>query len=128
MLPRCKYKGFSLLEMLVAMVILGVSLGVLYQAVGGSTRSIAMDEKYSYGVELASSLLADNAVVSVSGLSVQGQTEGGFSWIVEASPLSLAGSSLSTGALQNIEVLVTWHDGGKERRVLLHSVVPGIDE
>lgn len=128
MLPRCKYKGFSLLEMLVAMVILGVSLGVLYQAVGGSTRSIAMDEKYSYGVELASSLLADNAVVSVSGLSVQGQTEGGFSWIVEASPLSLVGSSLSTGALQNIEVLVTWHDGGKERRVLLHSVVPGIDE
>lgn len=127
-LSRSKQNGFSLLEMLVAMVILGISLGVLYQAVAGSTRTVGMDEKYAYGVELAASLLADNAIVSITGLSAQGETEGGFSWLVEATPLNLAGSSLATGALQDIKVLVTWQDGGRERSVQLHSVVPGLDE
>ena len=51
-------KGFSLLEMVVAISILGLTLGALYQAVSGATRNVRTDEKYAYGVELARSLLA----------------------------------------------------------------------
>ena len=70
--------GFSLLEMVVAMAILAMSLGIMYQAVGGATRNVRADEKYAYAVELARSLLASNAQVPKSGLDVKGETQGDF--------------------------------------------------
>ena len=54
-------RGFSLLEMLVAMSILAMSLGALYQAVSGATRNVRSDERYAYAIELARSLIAVNA-------------------------------------------------------------------
>ena len=77
---RERTSGFSLLEMMVAIAILAVSLGTLYQAVSGATRNVRTDEKYAYGVELARSLLASNAMVPASGLNAQGETEGEFKW------------------------------------------------
>jgi len=118
-------RGFSLLEIVVAMAILSLSLSVLYQAVGGSTRNVRTDEKYAYGVELARSLLADNAVVPRSGANSRGETSGGFAWSVNSSPLSQNGRRLPPGSLHNLEVSVSWDDGSKRRVVLLHSVVLG---
>ena len=121
-------KGFSLLEMVVAIAILGLTLGALYQAVSGATRNVRTDEKYAYGVELARSLLAMNAIVPVSGKNSSGETEGGFSWQVVASPTAIADGSLRPGSLQDIEVVVGWEDGRKNRQVRLHSVVAGRGE
>ena len=64
--------GFSLLEMLVAVTILGLALGALYQAASGATRNVRTAERYAYAVELASSLLANNAIVPASGLDTSG--------------------------------------------------------
>ncbi len=119
-------RGFSLLEMLVAMAILGLSLGALYQATSGATRNVRMDEKYAYGVELARSLLADNAAVPAGGLGRTGETAGGFLWRVQASPTRFAIGDLPQGALQDIEVAVSWTDGSRARQVVLHSVVAGV--
>ncbi len=117
--------GFSLLEMVVAIAILAVSLGTLYQAVSGATRNVRTDEKYAYGVELARSLLASNAMVPVSGLNEQGETEGEFKWEVTAVPAPGVGNKLPPGVLQAIEVSVNWQDGSKRREVRLHSIVEG---
>ena len=68
--------GFSLLEMVVAISILALALGALYQAAGGATRNVRVDEKYAYGVELARSLLADNGSVPGLGVNATGETEG----------------------------------------------------
>ena len=46
-----------------AISILALALGALYQAAGGATRNVRVDEKYAYGVELARSLLANNGSV-----------------------------------------------------------------
>jgi general secretion pathway protein I len=125
-LPKsARVGGFSLLEMMVAISILALSLGALYQAVSGATRNVRTDEKYAYGVELARSLLAENARVPVSGAHSRGETAGGFSWSVAAAPISLAKLGLNDGALQEIEVEVSWRDGSKRRRVVLHSIVEG---
>ena len=70
--------GFSLLEMVVAISILAFALGTLYQAAGGATRNVRVDEKYAYGVELARSLLADNGSVPASGVNATGETDGWF--------------------------------------------------
>lgn len=118
-------RGFSLLEMLVAISILAVALVSLYQAASGATRNVRTAEKYAYGVELARSLLAENAVVPRTGVSLQGETSGGFRWRVNSRPVDLGRSGIAAGSLQDIEVAVSWLDGSKSREVLLSSVVEG---
>lgn len=122
--------GFSLLEMLVAVAVLGLTLGALYQAVGGATRNVRIDEKYSYAIVLAESLLANYAVVPSVGLKENGETEGGFQWSVVASgiPIAELPESLKDGALQNIGVRVFWVDGSNTREFTLNSVVIGFGE
>jgi general secretion pathway protein I len=115
--------GFSLLEMVVAIAILALSLGALYQAVSGATRNVRTGEKYAYGVELARSVLADNNLISTDGVSKRGETQGGFNWQVLSSPVNLPNTGLPRGALHQLEVTVSWQDGQKQRQVVLHSVV-----
>ena len=124
-LRRKASAGFSLLEMIVALSILALTLGALYQATAGATRNIRVDEKYAYGVELARSLLADNGRVPATGKSASGETSGGFSWYVKTNPLSFERRSRSNTLLHEIEVGVNWIDDGKRREVLLHSVAEG---
>lgn len=119
-------RGFSLLEMVVAVAIMGFSLGALYQAAGGAIRIVRTDEQRGYAVELARSLVALYAVVPSAGLNETGETEGGFFWSVVAEPLVLPeGVSLAEGALQRVSVVVSWDDGLKKREVSLDSVVAG---
>jgi general secretion pathway protein I len=123
-LRRCA--GFSLLEMVVAISILALALASLYQAASGATRNVRTDEKYAYAVELAQSVLANNAMVPLSGVSTQGETAGGFRWRVNTRPVNLQRTSLPLGSLHEIEVGVSWVDGGKKREIVLNSVVEGI--
>ena len=127
MMTTRRQSGFSLLEMMVAVAILGLALGALYQAASGATRNVRTDERYAYAVELSRSLLADNSVVPISGHSNSGETASGFRWEVFATPIERPrGSALSGGRLQRLEVSVAWFDGPRQREVRLHSVVPGV--
>ncbi|EAQ98321.2 prepilin-type N-terminal cleavage/methylation domain protein [Congregibacter litoralis KT71] len=122
-----RQQGFSLLEMVVAVAILGLALGALYQSVGGATRNVRADQRYAYAVELGRSLIADNSVVPLEGLQKTGETSGGFVWEVVASPLERArGSALGGGRLQLIDVRVSWPDGSRQRQITLSSVVAGV--
>jgi general secretion pathway protein I len=116
--------GFSLLEMVVAISILALALGALYQAAGGATRNVRVDEKYAYGVELARSLLADNGSVPASGVNATGEADGGFDWYVTTLPIATGRGSI-VPVLHEIEVGVSWSDGGKRREVVLNSIVEG---
>lgn len=126
--PARAARGFSLLEMLVTMAILGLALGALYQAASGATRNVRSDQRYAYAVELARSLLADNSTAPIQGVAKGGETAGGFRWSVRAVPLERpAGSALAGGRLQALEVSVNWPDGTRQREVRLYSVVAGMD-
>ena len=120
---RARQAGFSLLEMLVAISILGLALGVLYQGVSGAARNMRGDERYAYGVELARSLLADNAVISRAGVNSSGETSGGFRWQVRSAPLGAQPGRVTAESLHALEASVAWDDGSRRRRVVLHSVV-----
>ena len=122
---RGRAAGFSLLEMVVAMAILGLALGALYQAASGATRNVRSDERYAYGVELARTLLANHAVLPPGGVSSNGETAGGFNWQVATRPIDLGRSALAAASLHDIEVAVRWQDGLRRREVVLNSVVEG---
>lgn len=116
-------RGFSLIEMLVAMTIMSMSVAALYQATAGATRNVRVDEKYSYAYLLAESLLAEYAVVDIAGMSQQGETAGGFQWRVSTTPVEgELPKALKEGSLQTIQVTVNW---GEARQVQLDSVVAG---
>lgn len=118
-------RGFSLLEMVVAIAILALSLGAMYQAVSGATKNVRSGEKYAYGVELAKSLVAANFEIPMGGIQQSGRTAGEYSWQLRSAAVSLGNSSLPDGALHELEVLVSWQDGLKQREVVLRSVVGG---
>jgi general secretion pathway protein I len=112
--------------MVVAIAILGMALGALYQAAGGATRNVRADQRYAYAVELGRSLLADNSIVPLEGLRRRGETSGGFVWELETVPLERPrGSPLADGRLQRIDIRVAWPDGSRERQISLTSVVAG---
>jgi general secretion pathway protein I len=116
-------RGFSLLEMLVAIAVLGLALGALYQGVSGATRNLRTDERYAYAVELARSVLADNAVVAPGGADRAGETSGGFRWEFRSAPLQGAQGGSVAERLRQVRVTVAWQDGVRQRQVQLHSVV-----
>ena len=123
---KIRHCGFSLLEMLVALSILSMTLGVLYQAVSGATRNVRTDERYVFSVEPARSLLVEYGQVPTEGGSWKGETEGGFSWKVAASPIDIPFDILFPGAIQSIDIEVGWIDGRRERKFELSSVVEGV--
>ena len=120
-----KSRGFSLLEMVVAVAILALAMGALYQAASGATRNVRVDEKYAYAVELARSLLADNFQVPPAGKRAQGKTAGDFSWQLSTRPVKAVRGGIVGLKLHEIEVTVSWEDGGKQREVSLNSIVEG---
>lgn len=129
MRARCsasRQGGMSLLEMMVAIAVLGISLGGLYSAASSATRNVRADERYAYAVELGRSILADNSQVPLAGISRSGVTDGGFTWSVNSRPAQLGRSGLEPGLLQEIEIVVAWADGLKDRQIQLDSVVEGV--
>jgi len=110
--------------MIVAIAILGIALGVLYQAAGGATRIVQTGERYAYAVAIAESLLADNAVVPQAGLEVSGETGSDYRWTIQAVPLADE-TEPPVARLMAINIVVNWGESG---RYELHSIVAGAAE
>lgn len=128
-------KGFSLIEMMVAMVVLSLSLGVLYQAVSGATRNVGVAGEYLEATMLAESLLNDFAIPLEADITQAGNFQS-YTWRVSTLPAPVAsnvswpeggGSGVAPAPLRQISVVVTWAGGSAGRQLELISVVPFIE-
>lgn len=129
MLRDIANKGFSLIEMLVALVVLSLSLGVLYQAAAGATRNVRVAAEYTEAVMLAESKLVEHSYITEEGYSASGEF-GEYSWSVSSWPAVYENVTapeqmpLLPRPLQYLEVIVSWAGGSDTRSLDLLTVVP----
>jgi len=126
-------RGFSLLEMMVAMVVLSLSLGALYQAATGATRNVRVASEYTQAVMLAESMMAEHSFVTEENFSASGQFAT-YTWRVASWPVpppdlserdASAGERIDNFApLQFLKVSVAWPGGSEDRQIELVTVVP----
>lgn len=122
-----KQRGFTLLEVLVAFVVMGLVVGTLLQLFGASMRSVALSDEYSFAVQVAESRLAAvGSEIKVEQGDVAGEEKGsGYHWNVSMEPLK---ADEKTEKLQvalqmyRVDVAVTWKSSEKPREFHLSSL------
>lgn len=115
--------GFSLLELLVAFVIMAFSLGMLYQASGGTVRTLADTEQHLRATVFAQSLLNSRDTVPAAGWNEAGDSAG-FSWRVSSSPFRTEASDPNVPPLQQVEIVIGWNDRRGSRQLELSTLLP----
>ena len=111
---RRTHRGFSLLEMLVALGIMSVSLVIIYQAVAGSARGIGQVESSQRALLLAESLLDIHMAVPAQGVQEQGE-DGIYVWTVSSRLADTMGVPL-----HHLHVRIQWHS----RELVLDTLRP----
>jgi len=126
MFSRQHNSGYTLIEVLVAMVILALALGALLRIFSGGLRNISVSDDYTRAVLIAKTQLhSAAALVPLATGSSAGIAGEKFKWTrtVENYPYS-ANSNLPLNAY-TVTVDVEWPHAKSERHVQLISLVLG---
>jgi len=126
MLASRDQRGFSLIEILVAFMILAMSLTVIFRIFSGGLRNVALSEDYARAVLLAESQLS---AIGVSEPLQRGVTSGEwgerFNWerVVEDYQPWQQDRELDA-PLQGyrVTVRIDWKHAGRSRQITLNSV------
>ena len=113
-----KEQGFSLLEVLVAMAVLALSLGVLYQAMGNGLRNLGNAGDWGRAMILAESQLNEAAARRPLQAGRESGRQGPFRWTVEVSqyePPERPGRFQPPFQPWRISVEVRWDKGRRYR-------------
>jgi general secretion pathway protein I len=110
--------GFSLVEMLAALVILGLALGALYQAASGATRNARVSAEYAIATTLAESEL-DAFLISRpdAGVTQRGRY-GDYEWErwVELIP------EREESGIGWMHIIVSWPGESRRRTLSLRTI------
>ena len=109
MTARRRQRGFTLIEVVVAFVILALSLGAIYESFGGSLRRTATASKRELAALRAESLLAEFR--GSGGLAPQprsGNDSAGNQWRILTKPYSAELADKSAWVAEAVTVEVSW--------------------
>ena len=123
---RTVNRGMTLIEVLVAFVILSLAMGVIMQIFSGGMRNARLAEGYSRAVFLAESRLAAVGLEQplVAG-EVSGQVNPDLRWRVTINPFDDGGVAeqlVMPVRLYQVRVRVSWSDEGRQRQIELGSL------
>ncbi len=122
-------QGMTLIEVLVAFIVLSVTMAVILQIFSGGMRNARLAESYSRAVFLAESKMA---AVGLERPLVPGEytglAGGEMQWRVSVTPVeddAATNVQLNPVRLYQVRVTAAWGDDGRERRVELTSLRMG---
>lgn len=116
-------RGLSLLELLVALVIMAMALGMLYRASGSSARSAGDLQSYQRAAMLAQSLLAARDAIPETGWNEAGESAG-FVWAVQSSPYGVVDQNPNVPRLHEVVIEVAWQERGSGKHIVLQTLRP----
>jgi general secretion pathway protein I len=123
--PRPAASGFSLLELLVALSIMSMALGLLYQASTGALRGVGDLAAEQRANVLAQSILDTRDAVPAAGWNETGRAAD-MSWQVSSTPYqtAVARQAPAVPPLHEVRVLVQWDGRRGARQLELHTLLP----
>lgn len=117
-------RGFTLIEVLVAFLILAFSLGALFSLFSGSLQSVRLGEDYAHAMALAREQLSRIDADGIAGQGIEaGETEDGYRWQMEFAPLPEPTARSGSGDIEPLAVTVTVTWGARENRSLSLSTI-----
>ena len=126
---RKNCQGMTLIEVLVAFIVLSVTMAVIMQIFSGGMRNARLAESYSRAVFLSESKMAAAGLERplLAGED-RGQVGGDMQWRVSVTPAEVDATTnarLMPLRLYLVRVTVSWGDDGRERQVELTSLRMG---
>jgi len=118
-------RGFTLIEILVAISILSISLVVIFQLFSGGLKSSRLSDQYTRGIfhakeKMEEILLSTEFAEEVS----EGEFEDSFRWKSKTVPIEQAEEEASKLPFNtyNIKVDIFWDEGYKEKRFSISTM------
>jgi general secretion pathway protein I len=129
--PAALHRGFTLLEVMIALVIAGLALGAVFRAAGESGRATLAAARYEEAISRARSHL-DGVTANLVPGEQDGDDGGGYHWrvavrVADSTGKRDSGGRLITNAdalvvtLYAVTVWITWHEAATSRSVRLDS-------
>lgn len=115
--------GFTLLELLVAIAIMAMSLGMLYRASGSSVRSVGDMGNMQRAIVLADSLRALRDAVPAEGWNEAG-TSAGYAWRISSAPYATPVRGANVPLLHEILIVVSWAESARTRQFEVLTLLP----
>ena len=116
-------RGFTLLELLVALAILSVGLAVLLAGFSLSLERGRSDRQEASARAFATSLLDQAMADPGATLGETSGSSGGYAWRVSVEPYGDDDDQQAWHRLAaEVSVSVSWRESGKRRRIALHSL------
>lgn len=123
---RKNCQGMTLIEVLVAFIVLSVTMAVIMQIFSGGMRNARLAEGYSRAVFLAESKMASVGLERpLMPGEDSGQVGGEMQWRVSITPAeddATTNAQLMPVRLYQVRVTASWGDDGRERQVQLTSL------
>lgn len=116
---REKRSGFSLLEMIVAIALLGLAVTGLIAMMSASLAGAAMTREYTRAAMLAKTRM--NELLTMRpiplGIPMQGSFDEASGWEAEATPAFAHEMSATGSRLVRIDLKIWWESGGERKSV-----------
>ena len=129
--------GFTLVEVVVAMAVLGISLVLIIELFSGGLRLGRAAEEYTVAGQLARQKIEEIALYKqMEEGAEEGEFDGVYRWQMEVKKVDLLGFAVETdyqppAAFYQIQVRVIWKSGNRERTTRIETfkaVKPESDE
>jgi general secretion pathway protein I len=122
-------RGFTLIEIVVALLVLSIASAVIFEGFSVGFRNARTADDFAHAVLIAQAKLAPNGVSDPLSAGVRsGEESDKYAWTVTVEPIEVASDDGATPSeLQPflIGVDVVWRDGRTERTVSLSTLLLG---